>query len=117
MEVKNVVKELVSKYVKAKPNRISLRLDWEDKRSVISIYGENLKESVEYSQTIDFTSFAHGVIEAFREVYGELKVVPISFREEVYENKNVALDLYPTGSVGVFDIYIEYKQHENETKK
>jgi hypothetical protein len=109
MEAENIVKELVSKYVKAKPNRISLRLDWEDKRSVISIHGENLKESVEYSQTIDFTSFAHGVIEAFKEAYGELKVVPISFREEVYENKNVALDLYPTGSVGVFDIYIEYK--------
>jgi len=52
MEAKDVVKELVSKYVKAKPNRISLRLDWEDKRSVISIYGENLKENVEYPQTI-----------------------------------------------------------------
>ena len=109
MEAKDVVKELISKYVKAKPNRISLRLDWEDKHSVISIYGENLKESVEFPQTIDFTSFAHGVIEAFREAYGELKVVPISFREDIYENKNVALDLYPTGSAGVFDIYIEYK--------
>jgi hypothetical protein len=41
-------------------------------------------------------------------------VVPISFREEVYENEKVALDLYPTGSVGVFDVYIEYKQHENK---
>jgi hypothetical protein len=111
MEAKDVVKELVSNYVKAKPNRISLRLDWEDNRSVISIYGENLEESVEYSQTIDFTSFAHGVTEAFREAYGELQVVPISFREEIYENENVALDLYPTGSVGVFDVYIEYKQH------
>ena len=111
MEAKDVVKELVSKYVKVKPNRISLRLDWEDKRSVISIYGENLKESVEYPQTIDFTSFAHGVIEAFRESYGELKVVPISFREDIYENKNVALDLYPTGSIGVFDVYIKHKQH------
>jgi hypothetical protein len=111
MEAKDVVKELVSKYVKAKPNRISLRLDWEDNRSVISIHGESLKESVEYSQTIDFTSFAHGVTEAFREAYCELQVVPISFREEIYENENVALDLYPTGSVGVFDVYIEYKQH------
>jgi len=46
MEAKDVVKELVSKYVKAKPNRISLRLDWEDNRSVISIHGESLKESV-----------------------------------------------------------------------
>ena len=117
MEAKDVVKELVSKYVKAKPNRISLRLDWEDNRSIISIHGESLKESVEYSQTIDFTSFAHGVIEAFRDAYGELQVVPISFREEVYENENVALDLYPTGSTGVLDVYIEYKQHENETKK
>jgi hypothetical protein len=111
MEAEDVVKELVSKYVKAKPNRISLRLDWEDNRSVISIYGENLEKSVEYSQTIDFTSFAHGVTEAFREAYGELQVVPISFREEAYENENVALDLYPTGSAGVFDVYIEYKQH------
>jgi len=109
MEAKDVVKEFVSKYVKAKPTKISLELNWDDKRSVISIRGEHLKESVEYSQTIDFTSFAHGVIEAFKEAYGELKVVPISFREEVYENEKVALDLYPTGSIGVFDIYIKYK--------
>jgi hypothetical protein len=39
--------------------------------------------------------------------------VPISFREEVYENENVALDLYPIGSAGVFDIHIEYKLHKN----
>jgi hypothetical protein len=109
MEAKDVVKEFVSKYVKAKPTMISLELNWEGKRSVISIRGEHLKESVEYSQTIDFTSFAHGVIEAFKEAYGELHVIPISFREEVYENENVALDLYPTGSLGVFDIYIRYK--------
>ena len=116
MEAKDVVKELVSQHVKAKPSRISLKLDWDDNRSVISVYGENLKESVEYSQTIDFTSFAHGVLEAYREAYGELQVVPISFREGVYENEKVALDLYPTGSAGVFDIHIECRLHKNEVK-
>ncbi len=60
-------------------------------------------------QTIDFTSFAHGVIEAYREVYGELQVLPISFREEIYKNEKVSLDLYPTGSAGIFDIFVEYK--------
>jgi hypothetical protein len=112
MEAKDVVKELISKYVKDKPNRISLKLDWEYDRSIISIRGENLKESVEYQQTIDFTSFANGVVEAFRDEYGELEVVPISFREEVYKNEKVALDLYPTGSAGIFDIYVNYKQEE-----
>ncbi|MGC9014519.1 MAG: hypothetical protein ACP5KW_09125 [Thermoproteota archaeon] len=110
MKAKEVVKELVSKYVKAKPDKISLKLDWDDDRSEISLYGKGLKERVEYAQTIDFTSFAHGAIEAYEEVYGELQVVPISFREEVYENDKVALDLYPTGSAGIFDIYIKYKE-------
>jgi hypothetical protein len=39
-----------------------------------------------------------------------MEVVPISFREEIYRNNKVALDLYPTGSAGKFDILIEYKQ-------
>lgn len=107
---KDLVKELVSNYLKARPSRISLRLDWEDNRSVIDVYGEGLNESIEHRQRIDFTSFAHGVVEAYREAYGELQVVPISFREEIYENEKVALDLYPTGSAGVFDIYIKYKR-------
>jgi hemoglobin-like flavoprotein len=66
-----------------------------------------LKEKVEYMQTIDFTSFAHGVIEAYEEAYDKLEVVPISFREEVYENDKVALDLYLIGSAGIFDIYVK----------
>lgn len=115
-EAKELVKELVSKYVKARPNRISLKLDWEDKRSVISIHGQGLNESIEHPQTIDFTSFAHGVVEAYKEAYGELEVVPISFREEVYENDKVALDLYPTGSAGVFDIYIKYNIRDNSRR-
>ncbi len=45
-----------------------------------------MDETVEYSHVIDFTSFANGVLEAYREVYGELKAVPVSFRKEIYEN-------------------------------
>lgn len=104
-----IVKELVSQYIQVKPRRISLKLYWEDKRSAISINGDNLNQTIEHAQTIDFTSFAHGVIEAYKEAYGELEVVPISFREEIYRNDKVALDLYPTGSAGIFDIFVEYK--------
>jgi len=39
----------------------------------------------------------------------ELKAVPVSFREENYENDKVCLDLYPTGGAGIFDIFVEYK--------
>jgi hypothetical protein len=110
-EPKEVVSRLVSKYIKEKPSRITLKLGWDDKKSTINIKGDkNLNEAVEYAGVIDFTSFAHGVIEAYRKAYGELEVVPISFREEVYKNDRVALDLYPTGSVGIFDIFVEYKQ-------
>ena len=109
MKSKEIVSELISRYIKAKPRRISLKLNWNDKSSLINLKGENLDETVEYSHTIDFTSFANGVLEAFREVYGELKAVPISFREEIYENDKVRLDLYPTGSAGIFDIFVEYK--------
>jgi len=107
---REIIKELVSRYIKAEPRRISLKLYWDDKRSTISINGDNLNQTIEHPQTIDFTSFAHGVLEAYREVYGELEVVPISFREEIYKNDRVSIDLYPTGSAGIFDIFIEYKQ-------
>jgi hemoglobin-like flavoprotein len=106
---REIVKEIVTRYIQAKPRRISLKLYWEDKRSSISVRGENLNETIEHPQTIDFTSFAEGVLEAYKEAYGELEVVPISFREEIYRNDKVSLDLYPTGSEGIFDIFVEYK--------
>jgi hypothetical protein len=107
---KEIVSKLISKYINEKPSKITLRLDWDNKKSSISIKGRSIDQIVEYCQTIDFTSFAHGVLEAYREAYGELEVVPISFREEIYKNDKVALDLYPTGSAGIFDIFIDYSQ-------
>ena len=111
---KEIVSKLISKYIKDEPSRITLKLDWKDRRSIISIKGDNLDQTFEYLQTIDFTSFAHGVIDAYRKAYGELEVVPISFREEIYRNDKVSLDLYPTGSAGIFDIFIEYKRSNSK---
>jgi len=111
---KEIVSELISKYIKDEPSRITLKLDWKDKRSIINIKGNSIDHIVEYPQTIDFTSFAHGVIEAYKEAYGELEVLPISFREEIYRNNKVSLDLYPTGSAGIFDIFIEYKRSNSK---
>jgi len=104
-----IVEEIVSRYIQARPRRISLKLHWDDKRSTISINGDDLNQTIEHPQTIDFTSFAHGVLEAYREAYGNLEVVPISFREEIYKNDKVSLDFYPTGSAGTFDIFVRYK--------
>jgi hypothetical protein len=106
---REIVKELVSKYIPAKPKRISLRLYWDKKRSLINLIGDNLNQKMEYSQTIDFTSFGRGVVEAYKKVYGKLREIPVSFRETVYRNEKVVLDLYPTGSAGIFDIFIDYK--------
>jgi len=91
-EPREIVKEIVSQYIQAKPRRISLKLYWGDKRSTISINGDNLNQTIEHPQTIDFTPFAHEVIEAYKEAYSELEVVPISFREKIYKNDKVALD-------------------------
>ena len=104
-----IVKKLVSRYIPAKPKRISLKLDWSDKRSLINLKGNDLDETAKYSKTIDFTSFAHGVVDAYREAYGELREIPVSFRETVYKNDRLKIDLYPTGSTGIFDIFIEYR--------
>jgi hypothetical protein len=106
---KAIVKKLVSRYIPAKPQRISLKLYWKDKRSLINLKGENLDQTAEYFHSIDFTSFANGVLEAYREAYGELNEIPVSFRETVYKNDKLRIDLYPTGSAGIFDIFIEYK--------
>ena len=68
-----------------------------------------MDKTIEYPHAIDFTSFARGVLDAYGQAYGKLRVVPISFREEIYKNEKVSLDLYPTGSEGIFDIFIEYR--------
>jgi hypothetical protein len=106
---KEIVKKLVSRYIPTKPKRISLKLDWSDKQSLINLKGNDLDETAEYLQVIDFTSFADGVVDAYREAYGELREIPVSFRETVYKNDRLKIDLYPTGSIGIFDIFIEYK--------
>jgi len=110
--LKETVKELVSQYIREKPRKISLKLYWENNRSSISINGDNLNQTIEHPQTIDFSSFAHGVLEAYKEAYGELEVSSTSFREEIYKNDKVSIDLYPTGSAGIFDIFIEYKERK-----
>ena len=109
---KEVVRRLVSERIKARPKRITLRLNWEDKKSSIRLLGEGLDETIEYHGTIPFTPFAYGVIEAYEEVYGKLRVIPVSFREDIYENDEVSLDLYPTGGAGGFDIFIMYKRKD-----
>ena len=109
---KEVVRRLVSEHIKARPKMITLRLSWEDKKSSIRLLGDGLDETVEYQGTIPFTPFAYGVIEAYEEVYGKLRVIPVSFRKDIYENDEVSLDLYPTGSAGRFDIFIMYKRKD-----
>jgi len=82
MDFKNpreIIKDLISQYIRAKPEKISLELYWEGERSTININENNLNQTLEHPQTMDFTSFADGVHEAHREAYGDLEVVPISF--------------------------------------
>jgi len=106
---KDIVSKLVSKYIEEKPNRITLKLAWDNKNSIVNIKGDNLNEAVEYSGLIDFTSFTNGVVEAYRQTYGKLEEIPVSFRETTYKNDEVSIGLYPTGSAGIFDIFIKYK--------
>lgn len=101
---KGFVKELVLRHIKEKPRRISLKLAWEPV-SAIKI-GDHEYET---ERVVDFTSFGRGVVEAFMETFGELRNVPVSFREDIYRNDEVEIDLYPTGSAGIFDIYVRYK--------
>ena len=107
-----LVKDLIARYIGRKPEKISLKLAWDDDRSEIRISGDELDERVEYPLIISFASFAQGVIEAYEEVYGRLRVVPVSLREEIYENEKVSLDLYPSGGAGVFEILVTYKDYE-----
>jgi len=67
---------------------------------------------MEYPLTISFASFAQGVIETYEEVYGKLRVVPVSLREEIYENDKVSLVLYPSGGAGVLEVFVTYKDRE-----
>lgn len=104
-----IVEELILKYIDEKPTKITLRLDMGRKESEIEIRGKKTKRSFKYPKEISFTSFAEGVLSAYRKVYGKLEVTGAGFREEIYKNDKVSLDLYPTGSVGIFEIFVEYE--------
>ena len=105
----DIVEGIVSQYIDKRPRKIALKLSWNDKTSAISFNGDNLNHTIEIAQTIDFTSFARGILDTYQKVYGEMEVFPTSFREEIYKNDKVALDLYPSGSSGRFDILVNYK--------
>ncbi|RLE91343.1 MAG: hypothetical protein DRN04_12995 [Thermoprotei archaeon] len=74
-EVK-LVSKIISKYIKDKPTRITLRLDWENKNSTIIVEGENLNERRKIGKEISFSSFAKAVLEAYKKEYGDLNVIP-----------------------------------------
>ena len=106
--MRELVKKIVLQYInrdKFKPTKISLRLLWDKNSSLITI---DEKKTIEIPEIISFSSFADGVINAFREVYGELELIPVDLRSDIYQNNRVTLELYPTGSLSRFDIYIQY---------
>lgn len=51
-ELKEIVKELISKYIRAKPRRIRLKANYSDDDSSISIKGNDLDETVEYQLSL-----------------------------------------------------------------
>jgi hypothetical protein len=85
-----------------------LRLNFRKEINELNL--NDLDETAEYLQRIDFMSFANGVLEAYREAYGALKEVPVSFRETIYRNDERSIGFYPTGSAGIFDVFINYKE-------
>ncbi|KPV63088.1 MAG: hypothetical protein AOA65_1482 [Candidatus Bathyarchaeota archaeon BA1] len=52
-----------------------------------------MDQTIEYLGVIDLTSFGYGVVEAYGEEYGELREIPVSFRETVYRSHKVVIDL------------------------
>ena len=89
-----LVKDLMARYTGREPKTISVKLSW-DGGSEIRISGDGLDEKDRVFSHHFLREFAEGVIEAYEEVYGKLRVVPVSLREEIYENDKVSLDLYP----------------------
>jgi len=102
--LRELVKKIVMQYINLKPTRISLRLLWDKNSSLITID----EKTVEVEEIISFSSFADGVIDAFREIYGELELIPVNLRTDIYRNSKITIELYPTGSLSRFDIYIQY---------
>lgn len=104
------LKSLLEEAIKHKPTRISLRIvagkSWEDSTAIVDVAGQKNH----FKKPISFTEFGKAVEEVFQKAYGELKVVPISFREELLVNDHVMLRYVPTGSMGIFDIYVVYKE-------
>jgi len=100
---REMVRDIVSKYISEKPSRITLRLFWGEDRSIITVNGDWLNAPGRCPSP----PFAYGVVDTYREAYGEIKVIPVSFREEIYENDRVSLLLCPTGSAGIFGIYVK----------
>lgn len=109
------LQELLEKAIKQKPTRISLRiksgegLETSTSEVEIARLGENGVKTP-FKTPISFTEFGEAVKEAFANAYGELKIVPISLREELLVNDNVMLRYTPTGSMGIFNIYVTHKE-------
>ena len=96
------VKDGIARCMSRKPKMISLKLTRDDLYE-IRIAGEGWEERVNHLFTFSFTSFTRQVVESYEEVCGKLMVLARSFREEIYEDEKVSLNLYPNGGTGSFE--------------
>lgn len=109
MDTYEVVKKLVLDNVHEKLIRISLKLDFRRERSKIYFQDVDKTKVYEIKAVIGFSTFARAVRDAFEERFGEFKVDPLSFREDVLRNDRVELVLSPTGGLGLFDIWVNFR--------
>ena len=106
--MKEKVEKIVREFIQMRPSRITLYLYWEEEKSDIELQLGDKTVTITLPGTVSFGQFGTAVLRVYEEVYGKLDVVPISFREEIHRNDKVSLHLYPTGSIGRFDIFISY---------
>lgn len=57
-------------------------------------------------RAMSFGEAANLVLEVCKRIFGELKYVGGTFREETYANSKGKIHLYPTGSAGLFEFTI-----------
>ena len=101
-KTEELVKDGIARCMSRKPKMISLKLTRDDLYE-IRIAGEGWEERVNHLFTISSTSFTLQVVDSYEEVYGKSMILARIFREEIYENEEASLNLYPSGGTGIFE--------------
>jgi len=93
-----------------RPRVITLRLRYPTKHSIVTFASDTGEITLTFDKPIGFTPFVKAIKSALEGAFGELILKYSTFREEWYDNQALEIHIFPTGSLGILEIFLRWRK-------